>query len=431
MIRAKETWPVEIVQAVLERIQAIEPKVHAWETIDADGALRNAREVSRASRDLPLLGVPVGVKDIFLTGGLRTTASFEPFSGFVPEHDAEAVMRLRQAGAVIMGKTVTTQFAMADPPRTRNPWNLDHTPGGSSSGSAAAVGARMVPLALGTQTKGSVLRPAAYCGAVGFKPTFGRISRRNVFPLAWSFDTIGFICRSVEDAALTLGALAGHDPLDPSSSRRSTADYLASYQAPRRSTPRLGLVRDYFERAETAVRERLEDVARTLERAGAKVVELRLPMDFEVVSAAHDVIMHVEAAAAHRQLISRHHDSYAPLLREMIETGALIPGASYMQAQRLRGRFRAGVRGLLEQVDALLTPTASNVAPGPETTGDASFQAPWTQIGLPAISLPSGLGPKGLPMAVQLAGHPFAEGQLLSIARWVEEALGEMPALVI
>jgi Asp-tRNA(Asn)/Glu-tRNA(Gln) amidotransferase A subunit family amidase len=143
------------------------------------------------------------------------------------------------------------------------------------------------------------------------------------------------------------------------------------------------------------------------------------------------VIMHVEAAAAHRQLISRHHDSYAPLLREMIETGALIPGASYMQAQRLRGRFRAGVRGLLEQVDALLTPTASNVAPGPETTGDASFQAPWTQIGLPAISLPSGLGPKGLPMAVQLAGHPFAEGQLLSIARWVEEALGEMPALVI
>jgi aspartyl-tRNA(Asn)/glutamyl-tRNA(Gln) amidotransferase subunit A len=337
------------------------------------------------------------------------------------------VSRLRRAGAVILGKTVTTQFAMADPPRTRNPWNLAHTPGGSSSGSAAAVGGRMVPLALGSQTKGSVLRPAAYCGAVGFKPTFGRVSRRNVFPLAWSFDTVGFICRSVEDAALTLSVLAGLDPDDPSSSHRPVDDYLAAYRASR-PAPRLGLVMDYFERAQPAIREGVHQAAKKLEQAGATLVELRLPLDFDVVGAAHDLIMHVEAAAAHRQLMEREAAGYAPLLREMVQAGQLIPAVGYVQAQRLRRRFRNGMAALLDDVDALLTPTASNVAPGPETTGDASFQAPWTQIGLPAISLPTGLNPDGLPTALQLAGRPFEEGALLSVARWTEAVIGPLPS---
>ncbi|MFI5265959.1 MAG: amidase [Chloroflexota bacterium] len=428
LVNSREVSPVHIVEALLARIDALDGKVQAWETLDREAALKAARELESVSGELPLKGVPVGVKDIYLTGGLRTTASFPPFANFVPEHEAEAVSRLRRAGAIILGKTVTTQFALADPPRTRNPWNLEHTPGGSSSGSAAAVGGRMVPLALGTQTKGSVLRPAAYCGAVGFKPTFGRISRRNVFPLAWSFDTIGFICRSVEDAALTLGVLAGHDPDDPSSCLQPVDDYLAAYNAPRGKSPRFGLVLDYFDRAQHAVRDQMRQIARKLEQAGATLIELRLPLDFEVVSAVHDLILHVEAAAAHQQLIEREPAGYAPLLRETVQTGHLIPAAGYVQAQRLRRRFRNSMAGPLEQVDALLTPTASNVAPGPETTGDASFQAPWTQIGLPAISLPTGVDQDGLPAALQLAGRPFEEAALLSVARWTEAVIGPLPS---
>jgi aspartyl-tRNA(Asn)/glutamyl-tRNA(Gln) amidotransferase subunit A len=427
MVRHKEASPLEAVQALLKRIDAVEERVLAWETIDREGALKTAPDV-RSAVDLPLRGVPTGIKDIYLTGGLRTTASFPPFASFIPEHEAEAVMRLRRAGAIVLGKTVTTQFALADPPRTRNPWNLDRTPGGSSSGSAAAVAARMTPLALGSQTKGSVLRPAAYCGVVGFKPTFGRVSRRNVFPLAWSFDTAGCLCRSVEDAALALSVLAGHDPDDPSSSRRPVDDYVAAFQAPRARPPRLGLVRDYFERAQPGVRQHVETMAKRFEAAGAELVELRLPLDFDVVSAAHDVIMHAETATIHRQLFEREGVGYAPLLRSTVESGALIPALSYLQAQRLRRRFRKAMRPLLARVDALLTPTASNVAPGRETTGDTTFQAPWTQLGLPAISLPSGINQEGLPNAVQLAGRPFEDGALLSVAGWAEDVLGPMPA---
>ena len=427
LVNEREASPVEIVEALLARIEAMDSKVHAWETLDREGALRAARALAGTTGELPLKGVPVGIKDIYLTGGLRTTASFPPFANFVPEHEAEAVSRLRRAGAIVLGKTVTTQFALADPPPTRNPWNLDRTPGGSSSGSAAAVGGRMVPLGMGTQTKGSVLRPAAYCGAVGFKPTFGRISRRNVFPLAWSFDTVGFICRSVEDVALTLGVLAGRDPDDPSSARQPVDDYVEAYDAPRPAAPRLGLVLDYFDRAHPEVRHQVHQTVRKLEQAGATLVELRLPLDFEVVSAVHDLILHVEAAAAHTQLIEREPAGYGPLLRETIQTGQLIPASSYVQAQRLRLRFRNKMDDLLSPVDALLTPTASNVAPGPETTGDASFQAPWTQVGLPAISLPAGVSQDGLPLAVQLAGRRFEEGALLSVARWAEAVIGPLP----
>lgn len=427
LVRTRQTSPLEIVQALLERIDAFDGAIQAWETVDRDGALEAAKLV-RSAVDLPLRGVPIGVKDIYLTGGLRTTASFPPFSGFIPDHEAEAVMRLRRAGAVVLGKTVTTQFALADPPRTRNPWNLDHTPGGSSSGSAAAVAARMVPLALGSQTKGSVLRPAAYCGVVGFKPTWGRISRRNVFPVAWSFDTVGYLCRSVEDAALVLNVLAGPDPDDPASSHHAVDDYVAAYGSTRQKSPKLGLMTDYFDHGLPAVRDQVLDTAHKLERAGAELVELRFPMEFELVSAVHDLILHVEAAAIHAQLIERKPDAYAPLLRSTIQTGALIPAVSYVQAQRLRRRFRNGMDAMLGQVDALLSPTASDVAPGRETTGDTSLQAPWTQIGLPAISLPTGLNPEGLPTALQLAGRQFEESALFGVARWVEEALGPMPA---
>jgi aspartyl-tRNA(Asn)/glutamyl-tRNA(Gln) amidotransferase subunit A len=428
LVNAGEVSPSEVVETLLARIDTVDPKVQAWETVDREGALEAARQLETVRGGRPLKGLPVGIKDIYLTGGLRTTASFPPFANFVPEHEAEAVMRLRRAGAIVLGKSVTTQFALADPPKTRNPWNLDRTPGGSSSGSAAAVASRMAPLALGSQTKGSVLRPAAYCGVVGFKPTFGRVSRRNIFPLAWSCDTVGLICRSVEDAALALGILAGRDPDDPHSSDRPVDDYLAACNAVRKSPPRLGLVTDFLGLAQPPVREHVQAMVRRFEQAGAELVELRLPLSFDLVNAVHDVILHSETAALHSQLFARERHGYARLFRETVEAGQLIPAAAYVQAQRLRRRFRNAMQRVLQSADALLTPAVSNTAPAISTTGDPAFQAPWTQIGLPAISLPSGLSTEGLPLAVQLAGKMFEEGRLLSVARWCEEVLGPMPA---
>ena len=247
-VRAGEVSSLEVVSALLGRIEALEPRLHAWETLDAERALAAARRCDeRRARGGPLpllLGVPYGVKDIYFTRGLRTAAGSPILDGFVPHHDATAVERLAATGTVMLGKTVTTPFAYMDPPPSVNPWHAEHTPGGSSSGAGVAVAARMVPASLGSQTAGSVLRPAAYCGVVGLKPSFGRISRYGVLPAAWSLDTMGVLTRTVEDAALFLQAMAGHDPRDPISSAEPVPDYPVALR--RGHPPRLALLRDYL-----------------------------------------------------------------------------------------------------------------------------------------------------------------------------------------
>lgn len=429
-IASGELSPVELVQSLLDRAGAVDSKVQAWETLDAEGALAAAHTAEAQLRHFPgraLESVPVGIKDIFYTAGLRTAASFAPFAGLIPDYDAEAVARLRSAGSIILGKTVTTQFAFSDPPKTRNPWNQDRTPGGSSSGSGAAVAARLVPAALGSQTAGSVLRPAAYCGVVGFKPTFGRISRHGVLPLSWSLDHVGIIVRTVEDAGLVYQAIAGADARDPASLRLPVSDVVAALQhlpAP----PRLGLVVDFVERAEPEVRAHLEAVASRWERAGVEVRRVQLPFPMDTVLATHQVVMQSEAAAVHSANLAAHASDYRPLLRAYVENGHLIPAAAYVQAQRLRRRIREGVESMLDGLDAFLTPTASNVAPAPATTGDRSFQAVWTMLGAPAIALPSGFDSFGMPFSVQLAGRHLDEEGLLATARWCEAHLDPMPA---
>src|SRR5579884_2127510 len=245
-IGRREISSVELVRALLARIEATEPRVQAWETVDAEAAADGGGGA--------LNGVPVGIKDVYHVAGLPTTAGWRGLLHTTPTRDAEPVARLRAAGAVILGKTVSTPFAMSDPPRTHNPWKLDRTPGGSSSGSAAAVAARQVPAGMGTQTAGSILRPAGYCGVVGLKATFGRVSRRGIVPVAWSLDHAGPITRDVGDAATMLAALAGHDPADQGSRARPVDDYLAAVASP--AAPRLGLVTDLLERAEPEARGR-------------------------------------------------------------------------------------------------------------------------------------------------------------------------------
>ncbi len=427
-IRLKELSPVALVESLLERIDRLEPFLKAWVTIDREGVLdvahQREEELERGGPLGPLHGVPVGLKDIFYTAGMRTTACSKLYADFVPSYDATAVHRLKEAGAIILGKAVTTEFATSDPSPTRNPWNPAHTPGGSSSGSSVAVAARMTPAALGSQTGGSTCRPAAYNGIVGLKPTYGRTSRYGVIPVSWSLDTVGILVRTVEDATIMLGVLAGHDPQDPSSALQPVPDYqqaLNGHQAP----PHIGLIREFFfERSDKEIQSHTQEVVEHLANGGAQVKEITLPDSFATAHAARDVVDNVELAAFHEELFREHADEYGPVIRSRIEAGMLIPGVRYMQAQRMRRHFRHDVEALLEGIDVLLTPATPSPAPRDLTiTGDPVFQSPWTSCGLPTIVLPSGLSQSGLPLGIQLVGGSFCEDRLLAVAQWCEAIL--------
>jgi aspartyl-tRNA(Asn)/glutamyl-tRNA(Gln) amidotransferase subunit A len=426
LIRERQLSPVELVQALLDRARDVDPRVQAWARLDPEGALAASRAAEAASGDLGSLhGVPFGAKDIFDTAGLVTAAGFAPYASRIPSRDAEAIARVKSQGAVLLGKMVTTQFAYADPSPTRNPFHDERTPGGSSSGSAAGVAARMVPFAFGSQTAGSVLRPAAYNGVVGFKPTYGRVSKRGVLPLAWSLDHVGVLARSVADCELVLSAVAGYDPSDPHSVASQPPFAPAE---PRTSPPRLGLVREALEFAEPRLRAHVQSIARNFEQAGAQVREVSFGESVHLIVAVQQLIMQTEAAAVHWQLLEQYPGAHQPRLRALVEVGRLLPGVSYIHALRLRRRIRASIRNSLAQVDALLLPTAVDVAPGRESTGDPSLQAPFSLVGFPSISLPTGLNPDGLPLSVQLAALPWQEASLLSTATWCEALLPRMPA---
>jgi len=435
LIRSQELSPVELVEALLARASSVDPRVQAWVTLDPERALVAARAaegaVTAGAALGPLHGVPFGAKDIFDSEGLPTAAGFKPYASRVPTRDAEPIVRLKKAGAILLGKMVTTQFAYADPSRTRNPWDDSRTPGGSSSGSAAGVAARLIPFALGSQTAGSVLRPAAYNGVVGLKPTYGRVSKRGVLPLAWSLDHVGVLARSVSDCALFLAAVAGHDPEDPASVPSVIAEPLPpmNLDAPRAAAPRLGVVREALQISTDRLREHTLKVASQFEAAGAQVSEVSLGESLDLILAVQHVTMQTELATVHWQLLEQYPGSHQPRLRANIEVGRLVPGVVYLHAQRLRRRIREAMRRSLDGIDALLLPTAVDVAPGRETTGDTSLQAPFSLVGFPSLSLPSGvLESEGLPLATQLVALPWQEATLLQTARWCEAQLPLMPA---
>ncbi len=421
--------PVTLMESLLERIRALESSLKAWVTLDEHGALDAARvakrEIESSGPRGPLHGIPVALKDIYYTRGILTTACTPQYANFVPDYDATSVARLKDAGAIILGKAVTTQFASGDPSPTINPWHPEHTPGGSSSGSAVAVASRMCPAALGSQTVGSTLRPAAYNGIVGLKPTYGRISTHGVVPLAWSTDTVGILTRSVQDAAIMLQAMAGHDDNDPNSSTAPLDDYVAAVNA-QTTPPRIGVVREFFyDNAQEDVRLHTDGVVDKLRQAGAVIQEVKLSAGFHDHEAARNVVVSVDAAAFHRRMHAANPDDYRPFIRQTIETGLLVSGVDYVQAQRVRQQFRRDAEAMLSDVDVLLTPATPSAAPRDLiTTGTPVFQGGWTSSGLPAIAIPSGLDGQGMPLGIQLVGAPFAEATLLSAARWCEGVLG-------
>ena len=428
-IKEKKLSPVDLAQSLLERIDATESDLKAWVTIDREEVLTTAKQLEEEaskgkSRGL-LHGVPVGLKDIFYTAGMKTAAGSKVYADFVPDFDATSVAKIKEAGGIILGKAVTTEFATSDPSPTFNPWNPEHTPGGSSSGSSVAVATKTVGAALGSQTGGSTCRPAAYNGIVGLKATYGRISRYGVVPVSWSLDHVGILVRTVEDAALMLQVMSGEDENDPGSASEPVPDFLKQMSEHNRA-PRIGIVSDYYaEKSTPEVWANTQDAVRQLKDAGAEVAELNLPDSFKTAHSAQRIVMNVECAAFHEQFHADQAEDYGPRVRSGIEMGMLVPATKYLQAQRLRRQFRQDMIQLVQQVDVVLTPATPAPAPKDRnTTGDASFQVPWTTSGLPTVTLPSGLSEDGMPLAVQLGALPFEEGKLLGIAKWCESTLG-------
>jgi Asp-tRNA(Asn)/Glu-tRNA(Gln) amidotransferase A subunit family amidase len=344
----------------------------------------------------------VGIKDDFDTAGLATEAGSCILAGRLPARDAEAVARLRSAGCIVLGKTAMTPFAAMDPTATRNPWNLKHTPGGSSSGSAAAVAASMCSLATGTQTAGSILRPSAYCGVCGLKPTYDAVSRAGIVACAWSMDHAGAIARNVDDLELIFDVLSGRGGKHGG-----------------RIEPFVIAVPDRgFEPADAAVGAAFEQALATLSKAGVRVLAVRLPTDFEALAAAGITVMYAEMAAFHRERLAKQREQFPPRLLVLTEAGMAIPAADYINAQRIRRTETEAVSALLESVSALATPTTATAAPlGQKNTGDWSFNLPFSASGHPAMTLPCGFDRGGLPIGLQLVAAHGREDLLFALGR--------------
>ena len=417
---------MELADALLTRIEA-HGELKAWVYLNRDAVLAAAQTCDAAQRKGEgkgaLHGVPVGLKDIYCTAGIPTTACSKVYANHVPDEDATTVVRLKAAGAIILGKTVTTEFACSDPSPTINPWNAAHTPGGSSSGSAVSVAVKMCAAAMGSQTIGSVLRPASYNGIVGFKPSLGRVSRHGIIPVSWSLDTAGWMTRTVEDAALLLNVMAGPDPQDPVASVAAIDDYLQATESP--NVPRIGVLRGYFqENSDAETRSHTEGIVEKLSRAGAIIDEITLADSIETAMDDQKVIMAVEGGAFHQEMYRTRSMEYQPMLREMLRLGLETSGPDYSRALERRLRFVADMKEAAGKVDVLLSPSTPTPAQADLTnTGSSIYQGPWTSCGIPAITIPSGLASTGLPFGIQLGSSHFQEAQLLAAARWCESAL--------
>ena len=429
LMRAGRVTCVELVESCLGRIRDSEPQVEAWIYLDPEYALRQAKEsdewrlLGRPTGGLH--GVPVGLKDIIDTADMPTENGSVLHAGRTPSRDAAVVERLRAAGAVIMGKTVTTEFATRTAGKTRNPHNPGHTPGGSSSGSAAAVAAGMVPLSLGSQTGGSTIRPGSYCGVYALKPTHGLVSRHGMFQLSRSLDHVGLFARTIEDLALLLEEVAGYDERDPDTRARGRGPYRAVAAEEPPIEPRFGFFRTG--RWDRIAEDAQAALAEVVEHLGGRVEEFELSASADELAEWHRVIMDSEVAVNLRREWETGRDRLSAPLRARIEAGHAVRAPEYLAARAAAGPLIATFTELFEQrYDAILTPAVDGTAPaGLESTGEPTFCTLWTMLGLPSVSLPLLQGANGLPLGVQLVGPRHADGRLLRTARWLVESVGE------
>ncbi|HXV25562.1 MAG TPA: amidase [Alphaproteobacteria bacterium] len=420
---------VELAQSCLARIEAREPSVQSWAWLDRDHVLKQAAalDAHRASGRAigPLHGLPVGIKDIFDTAAIPTENGTVLDAGRVPIHDSWVVARLKAAGALIMGKTVTAELAYLAPGKTRNPHNPDHTPGGSSSGSAAAVAAGMVPLAVGTQTGGSVIRPAAYCGVVGFKPTFGRIPRTGVLSQSPSLDTVGVFARSVEEAAMLAEQLFGHDEGDPDTALTPFPALLKIALSDPPVKPALVFVRTPgWDQADDDTKAAFAEL---VEELGDSCDSFDLPAPFAQAFDLRACINYAEMAKTFHHYEARGRDRLSPKIQSALDQGKRTLARDYLTALDWRSVFNSGLDEIFSRYDAILTPAAPGPAPeGLGNTGTSIFNGLWTLCGTPAITVPLLKASNDLPMGVQIVARRGDDARLLRTARWLVGRLSEM-----
>jgi aspartyl-tRNA(Asn)/glutamyl-tRNA(Gln) amidotransferase subunit A len=440
-IAAKELSPVEVTTAALDRLAAVEPTLNAFVTVLAGSAIAQARaaeaEILRGSYRGPLHGIPISVKDLFNTAGVRTSAGSRVLADHVPNEDATVVSRLNDAGAVLIGKTNMLEFAYAavhpDYGATKNPWALDRSTSGSSSGSGAAVAAGVGFGSMGSDTGGSIRLPAAFCGIVGLKPTYGRVSRYGGVALSWSCDHMGPMTRTVADNAAMLAAVAGADPKDSTSGNVPVPDYLAGLRTDL-SGVRIGICSAYRTPAEPAVQEAIEQAIAELERLGAAIVDVDLPPPAEAVPALIGLIT-PEATEFHLPWLRSRPEDYSPAVRERLELGLLIPATSYLHAQRVRRQLIDRALPVFSEVDVVVMPTSPTAATplgsdlsasdeaDPELLAAAiNFTGPFDLLGFPALSIPCGFTLNDLPVGLQLVAAPYEEAKLYAIAHAYEQA---------
>jgi aspartyl-tRNA(Asn)/glutamyl-tRNA(Gln) amidotransferase subunit A len=439
LVRDRQVSSVELTRACLARIAQLNPTLNAFITVTADQALRAAKtadtEIAQKRWRGPLHGIPIALKDLIDTAGVKTTAGSAIFADRVPRADAEVVLRLRDAGAVMLGKLNMHEFAYGDSSAqshygpVRNPWDPERVPGGSSGGSAAAVAAGLCYAALGSDTGGSIRQPAAYCGIVGFKPTYGLVSTRGVVPLSWSLDHVGPMCRGVADAALALQPIAGYDPLETNSLAASPPDYMAAVRG-RTPALRLGIPRAvFYEGLDADVERAVNEALRVLRGLSASIQDVQLPpyKPLPIVGA--------EAYAYHAPYFTKTPDRYQPMTRRRLEAGSRVTASAYIEGRRELDRLRRSVLAVFQSVDLLITPTTPILPatvqealrdPGTPPAGGVAPSLRNTQpfdiYGLPCLSLPCGFSRGGLPIGLSISGPPLGEATVLSVAYAYEQA---------
>ena len=444
LLEKKEISPVELLNEAIERIHRLQPKLNSYITITEEEGRKAATEAESEIRKGqyrgPLHGIPISIKDLFATRGVRTTAGSKVLSQWIPDYDATAVARLRQSGMVLVGKTNMHEFAYGvtnDNPHygpARNPWDPTRVPGGSSGGSAAAVASSQCSASLGSDTGGSIRTPAAVCGVVGLKPTFGRVSRYGAIPLAWSLDHVGPLTKSVEDAAIMLAAMAGADPKDPSTSSRPIVDYRNGMQGSIRGL-RLGVPRQYFfEHVDPEIQKLVSAAIHELESIGATRVDVDIPA-LENCAAMEAHITLAEATSYHEPYLKKQPDDYGPTVQTNLEAGRYLLATDYVKSQRARTLLQRNFNEAFKRAEVIVSPTLPALPPlvGEVLvqSGDLQehvidaflrFNIPYDLIGFPAISLPCGLSASGLPVGLQIAGRAFDEVTILRVASSYEQS---------
>jgi len=440
LIASRALSPVELTRSCLARIDALDGRINSFLLTRPEAALAEAttaeQEIMRGFYRGPLHGIPIAHKDIIETAGIRTTAHSKLLRDFVPQHDATVVRRLAAAGAILLGKTATHEFAMGGPsfdlpwPPARNPWNTDHFTGGSSSGTGAAVAAGLILGGSGSDTGGSIRLPAAYCGVTGLKPSYGRVSRHGVLPLAYSLDHVGPLAWTVEDCAILLQAMAGHDPADPASAEQPVPNYRAALRADLRGV-RIGVVRHFFEsdyQIDDEARSAIDAALAVMRGLGAELREIRLS-PLQDYGACGWLVLIGESWAVHEKVMRKRFADYGRMMRNRVVLGAFLGAGDYIQALRLRRELNNEMGAAMRDLDVLITGITPGEAPRiDEKLGYESFQRPlmmpFNVTGQPAMAVRCGLSRSGLPLSLQIAGKPFDEASVLHVGHAYEQATG-------